>query len=106
MTQHENKYGVLSYEPSEGFAVGDPYTTGISGVLYGQNVTYKCEYVGFIHSTGAISNFQTFVTFDVEYGNVEGWGEYKVFDDQNEFEKYIEEHFDEIVELLEYTDFD
>ena len=69
-------------------------------------VTYKGKYVGFIYSTGAISNYQTFFSFDVEYGNVDGWGKYKGFHNQYDFEVYIEEHFEEILHLLETTDFD
>lgn len=102
----DNKWGIRAYQPSENFEVGDFYLTGISGVAYGQNVTYKGKYVGFINSKGTISHYQTFFSFDVEYGNVDGWGEYKVFHNQYDFEVYIEEHFEEILHLLETTDFD
>ena len=102
----ENKWGIRAYQPSENFEVGVSYLTGISGIAYGQDVTYKGKYVGFIYSTGAISHFQRFYSYDVEYGNVDGWGECKAFKNQYDFEVYIEEHFEEILHLLETTDFD
>lgn len=105
-TKVENYLGIRAYQPSEGFEVGEGYHTGIMGVLYGQNVTYKGEYVGFVHSTGAISNYQTWYSFDVEYGNQDGWGEYKAFSNQYDFEVYVENNFEAILELLKTTDFD
>lgn len=102
----DNKWGIRAYQPSENFKDGDLYYVGISGVAYGQDVTYKGKYVGFIHSSASISHYQTFFSFDVEYGNVDGWGQFKAFDNQYDFEVYIEEHFEEILHLLETTDFD
>lgn len=44
---------------------------------------------------------------DIDYGNKDGWGNFKSFDEKDEFEQYVIDNYDKIQQLLHSgVDFD
>lgn len=56
---------------------------------------------------GPLGHQYYYVAPDVDYGNKDGWGNFKSFDEKDEFEQYVIDNYDKIQQLLHSgVDFD
>lgn len=89
------------------FKYGDVIYTGNNYSPYQQNITYNGEYVGQKMIGGPLGYPYYYIAPDVEYGNKDGYGNFKEFDEKYEFEQYVLDNYKKIQQLLNSgVDFD
>lgn len=113
---NDSYYALLNYEVQQileedakhkRFKYGDVKSTGNNYTPYQQNITYNGEYVGQKMIGGPLGHQYYYVAPDVDYGNNDGWGNFKSFDEKDEFEQYVIDNYDKIQQLLHSgVDFD
>lgn len=89
------------------FEYGDVKYTGNNYTPYVQNISYNGEFVGQKMIGGPLGYPYYYIAPDIEYEKKDGYGKFKSFFDQDEFEQYVLDNYDKIQELLNSgVDFD